>query len=113
MLRSLRHIKRLLSLARLLARHDALFALELAGVSPALLKCAAIGVTVQRDGRPGERLARALELGFGAIGDAVQELTGAGAQRPLHVTTTPSFAAFCCGVFIRAIQSHRWRYSLR
>ncbi|MCA0871742.1 LysR family transcriptional regulator [Seohaeicola saemankumensis] len=42
----------------------------------------------------GERLARALELGFGAIGDAVQELTGAGAQRPLHVTTTPSFAAF-------------------
>jgi len=60
MLRSLRHIKRLLSLARLLARHDALFALELAGVSPALLKCAAIGVSVQRDGRPGERLARAL-----------------------------------------------------
>lgn len=42
----------------------------------------------------GDRLARALELGFGAIGDTVQDLTGAGAQRPLHVTTTPSFAAF-------------------
>ena len=43
MFRSLRHIRRLLSLARLLARHDALFALEMAGVSPALLKVAGIG----------------------------------------------------------------------
>lgn len=60
MLRSLRHIQRLLSLARLLARHDALFALELAGVSPALLRLAAIGVRADRSGRPGERLARAL-----------------------------------------------------
>jgi len=60
MLRSLRHIQRLLSLARLLARHDALFALELAGVTPSLLKLAAIGVRADRSGRPGERLARAL-----------------------------------------------------
>ncbi len=60
MLRSLKHIRRLLSLARLLARHDALFALELAGVSPALLKFAAVGVTADTTGRPGERLARAL-----------------------------------------------------
>lgn len=60
MLRSLKHIRRLLSLARLLARHDALFALELAGVSPALLKFAAVGVSPDKTGRPGERLARAL-----------------------------------------------------
>ncbi len=60
MFRSLRHIRRLLSLARLLARHDALFALEMAGVSPALLKVAGIGVTIDSDGRPGQRLARAM-----------------------------------------------------
>lgn len=60
MLRSLRHIKRLYALARLLARHDALFALEMAGVSPVLLKLAAAGVRKNPDGRPGERLARAL-----------------------------------------------------
>lgn len=60
MLRSLRHIRRLLSLARLLARHDALFAFEMAGVSPAILKIAEIGVTADTNGRPGERLTRAL-----------------------------------------------------
>jgi len=60
MLRSLRHIRRLLSLARLLARHDALFAFEMAGVSPAILKIAGIGVTADTSGRPGERLTRAL-----------------------------------------------------
>lgn len=60
MLRSIRHIQRLFSLARLLARHDALFALELAGVAPALLRLAAMGVSKNTSGRPGERLARAL-----------------------------------------------------
>ena len=60
MLRSLKQIRRLLSLGRLLARHDALFALKLAGVSPVLLKLAAIGVHADSTGRPGERLARAL-----------------------------------------------------
>ena len=60
MLRSLKHIQRLHALARLLARHDALFALELAGVSPVLLKLATIGVRKDPSGRPGERLARAL-----------------------------------------------------
>lgn len=60
MLRSLRHIKRLYALERLLARHDALFALEMAGVSPVLLKLAAAGVRKNPHGRPGERLARAL-----------------------------------------------------
>lgn len=42
----------------------------------------------------GVRLANALELGFGAIATAVQDLTGADADRPLHVSTTPTFAAF-------------------
>lgn len=60
MFRSLRHIRRLLSLARLLARHDALFALEMAGVAPALLKIAGIGVTADSNGRSGQRLARAM-----------------------------------------------------
>jgi LysR family glycine cleavage system transcriptional activator len=52
-----------------------------------------------RDGRrgvltpEGERLAAALEAGFGSIARAVDELTGADAHRPLHVSTTPAFAA--------------------
>lgn len=41
----------------------------------------------------GERLAHAVELGFGAIESAVQDLTGADAARPLHVSATPSFSA--------------------
>ena len=52
-----------------------------------------------RDGRrgvltpEGERLATALEAGFGGIARAVDELTGADADRPLHVSTTQAFAA--------------------
>ncbi len=61
MLRSLKHVRRLFSLARLLAKHDALFALELAGVPNPLLRATKIGMRpAQADGRPGERLARAL-----------------------------------------------------
>lgn len=41
----------------------------------------------------GKQLARALDLGFGAIGAAVQELKGADAHRPLHISCTSSFAA--------------------
>lgn len=41
----------------------------------------------------GEQLARALDLGFGAIGAAVQDLKGADANRPLHISCTSSFAA--------------------
>lgn len=41
----------------------------------------------------GARLAAALELGFGAISATVQDLTNADADRPLHVSTTPTFAA--------------------
>jgi len=41
----------------------------------------------------GDQLARALDLGFGAIGAAVQDLKGADADRPLHISCTSSFAA--------------------
>lgn len=41
----------------------------------------------------GAHLARALQLGFGAIEAAVHEISAAGAARPLHVTCTPMFAA--------------------
>lgn len=41
----------------------------------------------------GERLAQAVELGFGAIETAIQELTGQDAVRPLHISATPSFAS--------------------
>lgn len=41
----------------------------------------------------GQQLARALEEGFGGIAACVAQLTGADAARPLHVSTTPSFAA--------------------
>jgi ubiquinone biosynthesis protein len=78
MLRALTNIKRLLSLGRLLARHDALFALEMAGVPKSLIRLAAIGVTPQSDGRPGERLARALtEAGpsFIKLGQALSTRT--------------------------------------
>ena len=40
----------------------------------------------------GAHLARALQLGFGAIQTAVQEISTASAARPLHVTCTPMFA---------------------
>ncbi len=60
MFRSIRHLRRLFALARLLARHDALFVLEMAGVPAAVLRLAAVGITPKSEGRPGERLARAL-----------------------------------------------------
>lgn len=41
----------------------------------------------------GERLARALDHGFGTIRDAVQELSSMGDKRPVHITCTPIFAA--------------------
>jgi LysR family glycine cleavage system transcriptional activator len=58
-----------------------------------------LGVTlVLRDGsrgltREGQRLANALENAFLAVRQAVDELTGADATRPLQISTTPSFAA--------------------
>ena len=41
----------------------------------------------------GDQLARALNLGFGAIGAAVDELQRSSADRPVHVSATPSFTA--------------------
>ncbi len=55
---------------------------------------------VDRSGRQsrltaeGRDLADALSLGFGAIARAVGALTGADAERPLQISTTPSFAAY-------------------
>ncbi len=54
---------------------------------------------VDRSGRQlvltteGQQLADALHLGFGTIGRAIEALTGADADRPLQVSTTPGFAA--------------------
>ncbi len=61
MIRSIRNLARLVGLARLLARHDALFALQQAGAPDVLVWLAKSlwGRTV--DGRPGERLAQALQ----------------------------------------------------
>ncbi|MBI1774719.1 MAG: 2-polyprenylphenol 6-hydroxylase [Proteobacteria bacterium] len=59
MLRALRHALRLVSIARTLARHDALFVLELVPVAPALTALAGL-MRREASGRPGERLAAAL-----------------------------------------------------
>ena len=61
MIRSLRNIARLLAIARTLARHDALFLLETLGVAPAVVVAARFLSQRRAEGRPGQRLARALE----------------------------------------------------
>lgn len=54
---------------------------------------------MRRDGRgvaltpEGVQLAEAVTAGFGQIARAIEALTGAEADRPLHVSTTPTFAA--------------------
>ena len=61
MFAAITHLARLLRIARTFARHDALFPLERSGVSPVIV---AIARAVSRravPGRPGERLAAALE----------------------------------------------------
>ncbi|MEE9481233.1 MAG: AarF/UbiB family protein [Kiloniellales bacterium] len=64
MLRPLRTLFRLLVIARTLARHDALEALEVLHVAPGLVWFARLGSRHHVDGRPGQRLAWALtELG--------------------------------------------------
>ena len=64
MLRPIRTLLRLLVIARPLARHDALAALEVLQVAPGLLWFARLGSRRDVDGRPGQKLARALtELG--------------------------------------------------
>ncbi len=56
-----KNILRLLRVARILARHDALFMLEELGVAPAVCWLARLGSFRRSKGRPGERLARALQ----------------------------------------------------
>ena len=64
MLRTLRTPFRLLAIARTLARHDALAALEDFGVAPVILWLARLVSRREAEGRAGEKLARALtELG--------------------------------------------------
>lgn len=60
MFKTLNNLARLVAIARTLARHDALFPLEQAGASPALLWVLRRSVTVRTRGRPGERLAAAM-----------------------------------------------------
>lgn len=59
-----------------------------------------LGVTLlDRSGRAmtltpaGEVLAKGLHAGFAAMIEAAQEVTGARDKRPLHISTTPTFAA--------------------
>lgn len=57
----------------------------------ALVDRAGRGLVLTAEGR---QLADALALGFGAISATVQELTGRAADRPLHVSVTPSLAGY-------------------
>ena len=61
MLRTLRNIARLLRIARILARHDVLFLLEKLQVAEFVMLAARMASRRDRPGRPGQRLARALE----------------------------------------------------
>jgi ubiquinone biosynthesis protein len=60
MFNAIRHISRLLQIARILARHDALFLLETLQITPPVVWLARIISKKSAEGRPGERLARAL-----------------------------------------------------
>ena len=59
--RSVRNVLRLLRIARILARHDALFLLERTDVVRGVVWGARLLAHRQRQGRPGQRLAAALE----------------------------------------------------
>ncbi|MCG8355122.1 MAG: AarF/UbiB family protein, partial [Kiloniellales bacterium] len=64
MLRTLRTLLRLITIARTLARHDALAPLQQLGVAPAVGRFAALVSRRHVQGRPGQKLAAALtELG--------------------------------------------------
>ena len=60
MIRTIENAGRLLRVARILARHDALFPLEMFGVAPVIVVLANMISTKNAEGRPGQRLARAL-----------------------------------------------------
>lgn len=61
MIASARHVARLFTILRTLARHDALFPLQAAGVAPGLLLTARLLGRRKSVGRPGERLALAFQ----------------------------------------------------
>jgi ubiquinone biosynthesis protein len=61
MIRAVRNLLRLAAIARILARHDALFLLERTGVTPIVLWVARLFSRRRESGRPGQRLARALQ----------------------------------------------------
>ncbi|MDH3917390.1 MAG: hypothetical protein OEU25_04345, partial [Rhodospirillales bacterium] len=64
LLRPLRLAWRLLAIARSLARHDALAPLEEAGIAPGVVWLARLVSRSRAEGRPGQKVARALtELG--------------------------------------------------
>jgi len=74
MIASAKNIYRLFQIARTLARHDALFPLEEAGVAKGMVDAVRLLARKESDGRPGERLANALqELGpsFVKLGQAL------------------------------------------
>ncbi len=74
MIRALRNLARLLAIARILARHDALFPLGLLGLGPLVPAIARLVSRRDVPGRPGERLSVALnELGpsFIKLGQAL------------------------------------------
>ncbi|MBK8908456.1 MAG: 2-polyprenylphenol 6-hydroxylase [Rhodospirillales bacterium] len=60
MIRTVRNVVRLLTIARILARHDALFPLESLGITPFIIVSARLISRRPEPGRPGQRLARAL-----------------------------------------------------
>jgi len=60
MLRTIGNLRRLVAVARILARHDALFPLADLGVAPTITALAGMMSHKNVEGRPGERLARAL-----------------------------------------------------
>nr|MBC8337067.1 2-polyprenylphenol 6-hydroxylase [Alphaproteobacteria bacterium] len=61
MLRALKNLSRLLRIAKILARHDALFLLERIDVAPVVVALARLVSHRRREGRPGQRLALALQ----------------------------------------------------
>ena len=61
MLRAIRNLSRLLRIAKILARHDALFLLERLDFAPAVVTLARLISYRRREGRPGQRLALALQ----------------------------------------------------
>ena len=60
MFRAVNNVGRMLKIARILARNDALFALEYFRVAPTVLSLARLVSQQSAKGRPGQRLARAL-----------------------------------------------------